>query len=131
MSRDDPLAEREEIVYDDIGDRPVSDLPAFPPEMMDAYNPPVTSSGRRLRRIANRTVEEMMVRVATGAQGHPTTVTWLDHHAHPGSHRRPDQRPTPSETGLVWVAAVRSPRVSAFISTARHVLANTELAHDA
>ncbi len=130
VSRDDPLAEREEIVYDDIGDRPVSDLPAFPREMMDAYNPPVTSSGRQLRRIANRTVEEMMMRVATGAQVHPTTETWLDHHAHPGVVAVPLTDLPPSETGLVWVAAVRSPRVSAFISTARDVLADTELADE-
>ncbi len=130
ISRDDSLAEREEIAYEDIGDRPVSELPSFPREMMDAYIPPTTASGRRLRRIVSHTTEEAMMRVALGEQVHPTVEGWLDHHAHPGVIAVPISDLPRSETGLAWVAAVRSPRVSAFVSTARDVLANTELADD-
>ena len=110
VSREDPLAEREEIVYEDIGDRPVSDLPSFPREMMDAYIPPTTASGRRLRRIVASTRRQS--RVAVGEQVHPTVEGWLDHHAHPGVIAVPISDLPQSETALAWVAAVRSPRVA-------------------
>ena len=126
VSRNDPLADQEEIAYDDIGDRPVSDLPSFPREMMDAYIPPVTASGRRLRRIVSSTTDEAMMRVATGEQVHPTVPSWLDHHAHPGVVAVPIRDLPPSQTALAWVAALRSPRIDAFLAAAHQVLESAE-----
>jgi DNA-binding transcriptional LysR family regulator len=123
VSRDDPLAGRAAIDYDEIGDRPVSDLPNFPRELMDAYIPPVTASGRRLRRVVSRTTEEAMMRVAVGGQVHPTVSGWLDHHPHPQVVAIPIRDLPPSETGLAWLTAVRSPRVQAFAAAAAEVLA--------
>ena len=116
----------------DVAIARVSDLPSFPREMMDAYIPPTTASGRRLRRIVSHTTEEAMMRVAVGEQVHPTVEGWLDHHAHPGVIAVPisdlHHDGTPA---LAWVAAVRSPRVGATcVSSARDVLADTELADD-
>jgi DNA-binding transcriptional LysR family regulator len=126
VSRNDPLADQEEIAYDDIGDRPVSDLPSFPREMMDAYIPPVTASGRRLRRIVSSTTDEAMMRVATGEQVHPTVPSWLDHHPHPGVVAVPIRDLPPSQTALAWVAALRSPRIDAFLAAAHQVLESAE-----
>lgn len=130
ISREDPLARRDEIDYDDIGDRMVSDIPTFPREMMDVYIPPVTSSGRRLRRTVSQTTEEVMMRVAVGELVHPTVEGWMDHHAHPGVVAVPIRDLPPSETGLVWVAAVHSPRVDAFVSITHEVLADTALGQE-
>ncbi|MGH3265413.1 MAG: LysR family transcriptional regulator [Trebonia sp.] len=125
VSRNDPLAKQAEIDYEDIGDRPVSDIPTFPREMMDAYIPPVTGSGRRLRRTVSHTTDEAMMRVAVGEQVHPTVPSWLDHHNHPDVVAVPIRDLPPSETALAWVAAVQSPRVRAFVTVARDVLAKT------
>jgi DNA-binding transcriptional LysR family regulator len=122
VSSDDPLAGREAIDYDEIGDRPVSDLPNFPRELMDAYIPPVTASGRRLRRVVSHTTEEAMMRVAVGEQVHPTVTGWLDHHSHPRVVAVPIRDLPPSETGLAWLTAVYSPRVQAFVAAASEVL---------
>jgi hypothetical protein len=57
---------------------------ALPREMMDAFIPPITPSGRRLRRIANRSVEEALVLMAAGKLVHPTVGSFLTYHAQDG-----------------------------------------------
>src|SRR5689334_4830619 len=58
VSRDDPLARRDSVSYDDLADRVVSDVPAFPRDVMDAFIPPVTPGGRILRRVPNTSAED-------------------------------------------------------------------------
>ncbi len=80
---DHPLAQRESVTYEDLADYPVTDVPALNREMMDALIPPVTPSGVRLRRVARRTFEEALMRVATGEQVHPTVTSFLEHYKGP------------------------------------------------
>ncbi|MBV9805442.1 MAG: hypothetical protein JO130_19755 [Solirubrobacterales bacterium] len=75
----------ESISYEDLTDRVVSDVPAFPREVMDAFVPPVRPRGRVLKRIPNHSAKDTMMRVALGEQVHPTVRSFLDHHSHPGS----------------------------------------------
>lgn len=128
VAEDDPLAGRDSISYEDITDRTVSDVPQFPREMIDAFIPPVTASGRVLRRITNESVESTMMRVALGLQVHPTVRSFLEHHSHPGVTSVPIHDLPPSETALVWLTANRSPKIEAFVRAAEDVLAQTELA---
>jgi DNA-binding transcriptional LysR family regulator len=128
VAEDDPLAGRDSISYEDIADRVVSDVPAFPREMMDAFIPPVTASGRVLRRVTNESVEATMMRVALGIQVHPTVRSFLDHHTHPGVTSVPIRDLPPSETGLVWLTANRSAKIEAFVRAAEDVLARTQQA---
>jgi DNA-binding transcriptional LysR family regulator len=128
VAEDDPLAERDSISYEDIADRAVSDVPEFPREMIDALIPPVTPSGRVLRRLTNESVESTMMRVALGLQVHPTVRSFLEHHSHPGVTSVPIHDLPPSETALVWLTANRSPKIAAFVRAAEDVLARTELA---
>jgi DNA-binding transcriptional LysR family regulator len=123
VAEHDPLAERDAIDYDDVGDRRVSENPAFPAEMMDVFIPPVTSSGRVLNRIRNESIEQLMLRVALGEQVHPTVASWLDHHPHPGIVAVPIRDLPVSETALVRVRNVRGPRVTAFLEVVETVLA--------
>jgi len=127
VSRRDPLARQKQITYDEIGDRAVPDLPAFPRTMMDAYIPPVTTSGRRLRRVSSRTRDEAVMRVVLGEVVHPTVESWFEHYAHPELVSVPITDLPWSETGLAWLTAIDSPRVQAFVETAREVLSQTEL----
>ena len=130
ISRDDPLAEREEIAYEDIGDRPVSDLPSFPREMMDAYIPPTTASGRppaTHRQPHHRGGND----ARRGRRAGPPHGRRLARSSRPPrSHRRPHQRPTTIRDRARLGRRSAQPRVSAFVSTARDVLADTGLADD-
>lgn len=123
VSADDPLASREWVDYDEIGDRPVSRNNAFPAEMMDTFIPPVTEKGRVLKRIDNVSIEQLMLRVALGEQVHPTVASWLDHHPHPGVMAVPIRDLPLTRTALIGLKTVRSPRVDVFVETAREVLA--------
>ena len=128
ISSDDPLAQRESVTLEDLDDRPVSDVKVFPREMMDAFIPPVTPSGRRLRRIENRNPEEMVLRVALGQEAHPTVRSLVETFSHPGITSVPMTDLPPSQTALAWLTANRSPTPHAFVLAAADVLANTELA---
>ena len=128
VSNDDPLAQRETVSIEDLGDRPVSDVPAFPREMMDAFIPPVTPSGRRLRRIPNPDLEGMMMRVALGQEAHPTVRSFAEHLSLPNVASIPISDLPPSDTALAWLTANHSPSIQAFALAAADVLAQTELA---
>lgn len=127
VARNDPLARRESVTLEDFADRAVSDNPAFPREMMDALVPPVTQSGRRYRRVANRNMEEMLISIAAGRQVHPTVPLFLEHHRHPGVTSVPITGLPHSETALVWLKANRSPMVQAFVRVATEVLQGSSL----
>jgi hypothetical protein len=107
LAREDPLARRASISYEDLAERFVSDVLAFPRDVMDAFIPPVTPGGRVLKRIPNSSAEDTMMRVALGEQVHPTVQSFLDHHSHPGVVSVPIRDLPPSETALVWLSANR------------------------
>ncbi len=127
LAKDDPLAQRDSISYEELADRVVSDVPAFPREVMDAFVPPVTPRGRILKRIPNHSAEDTMMRVALGEQVHPTVRSFLDHHSHPGVVAVSIRDLPPSETSLVWLTGNRGPKIDAFTRAAEDVLAHTEL----
>jgi DNA-binding transcriptional LysR family regulator len=127
VAQDDPLADLDSISYEQLADRVVGDIPSFPREMMDAFIPPATPSGRVLRRISNVDPEVVMMRVALGEQVHPTVRSFLQHQSHPGIASVPIRDLPPSETALVWLTANRSPKIEAFARAAADVLGQTEL----
>lgn len=123
VARTDPLASRASVVLDDFADRTVSDAPALPREMLDALIPPVTPSGHRFRRVQNRSIEDMLLRIASGKQVHLTTPSFLAHHAHPTVASVPVTGLPPSRTVLAWLAASRDAAVRAFIEVTTNTLA--------
>jgi DNA-binding transcriptional LysR family regulator len=128
VSTDDPFAQRESVTMEDLGDRRVSEVMAFPREMMNAFIPPVTPSGRRLRRVENHNWEEMVMRVALGEQVHPTVPSHAETATHPGIMSVPISDLPPSQTALAWLSSTRSPKIHAFARAASDVLRRTELA---
>ena len=128
VSNGDSLAKRGTIALEDFADRAVTGSPPFPREMMDTLIPPMSPSGRRYRRIASHTFDEMMMRIALGEQVHPTVASFLEHHSHPGITGIPISDLPPAETGLVWLTATTSATTHAFARAAADVLARTELA---
>jgi DNA-binding transcriptional LysR family regulator len=127
VAKSDPLARQESVALGDFADRAVSDAPAFPRQMMDALIPPVTPSGHRYRRTVNRSIEDMLMSIATGKQVHPTVPSFLEHHAHPAVTTVPISDLPPSQTALVWLTSNHAPKVHAFANVATDVLARREL----
>ncbi len=125
LANDDPLARQDSISYEDLADRVVSDVVAFPRDVMDAFVPPVTARGRTLKRIPNAGAADTMMRVALGEQVHPTVRSFLDHHSHPGVVSVRIRDLPPSETALVWLTANRGPKIDAFCRAAADVVAHT------
>jgi DNA-binding transcriptional LysR family regulator len=102
VATDHPLAGNEEISYEELADYPVSDAHSLPREMIDAFIPPRTPSGRVLQRIESGSL--------------------LTHHRHPRITTVPIRDLPPSETALVWARANRSLKIEVFVETAAEVL---------
>jgi DNA-binding transcriptional LysR family regulator len=124
----DPLASRDAVSVEDFADRLIDYPPDFPREMVDAFVPAASPSGRRLRRIPTTTVEEVRLRVARGEMVHATVQSLVDHWGHPSTTFVPITDLPPSQTALVWLTANRSAKIDAFIRAAADVLARSELA---
>ncbi|MGA2928953.1 MAG: LysR family transcriptional regulator, partial [Solirubrobacteraceae bacterium] len=123
-----PLAGRGSIVYEELADYPVTDQRSLPREMLDAFIPRRTPSGKLLRRVEIATLAEGLMRVAAGDTVHPTVRSFLEHGRPPGITAVPILDLPPSETALTWLTANQSPKIDAFARAAADVLADTELA---
>lgn len=128
ISKDDPLASQRSISLEDLGNRAIPYNPSLPREMIDAFFPPVTPSGRKIRRIRIASFEEGLLLVAAGRMVHPTVASYLSYYADQRVTALPITDLPVSETAVVWLTNNRSRKVHAFVSTAATVLAQTELA---
>lgn len=126
VARRHPLAARDSIVWEDVGDYPVTDSPSLAREMIDGLAPPVTASGRRLRRVAVESFTDLITRVANGELVHSTVGSFVDYFSHPAVVAVPICDLPPSETALAWLTGARSAKLQAFVRTTQSVLA----AHD-
>jgi len=118
-----PLATHDSVCVNDLVGYRVPEAPMLPLELREAFAPSVTPSGHRLERVALRTVEEAMVRVATGEIVHPTVRSFVEHYQSPGVVGVPIRDLPPSETALVWLTARESGKIRTFARAAADVLA--------
>jgi hypothetical protein len=109
------------------GGTAVSDIPTLPREMIDAFIPPRTPSGKPLRRIPTATPSHVLVRVALGELVHPTVSTFLEQYRHPGVTSVPISDLPPSQSALVWLTDSQTPKITAFARTAETVLASASV----
>lgn len=74
---------------EDFAGRAIGDAPSVPRELMDAFFPPSSPSGRAFRRITVRSFEELLMLVAAGQIVHPTVASFPNHYALDGiAHTR-------------------------------------------
>ena len=118
---DHPLAGRASVTLDDLADYEVSDVPTIPRELMDDFIPPVTPSGRRLRRIT-RNLTNLALDIALGKGVHPTVPSALEHYPHPGVTAVPIPELPVSKTALAWLSADPPAKTEAFAGVAEEVL---------
>jgi DNA-binding transcriptional LysR family regulator len=114
VAEDNALAERESVSYEELAGYTVPDSRTLPREMMDAFIPPVTPSGRRLQRVDVHSTSEIVMRVAAGEVVHPTVRSFLAHFPGDGVKAIPIRDLPPSETVLIWLQANRSVKIDAF-----------------
>lgn len=125
VATDHPLARRDSVCIEDLAEETVSDIATLPRELMDAFIPPETPSGRRLRRTQCRAVAETPARIALGELVHPTVPSFLAHYPHPGVTAVPIRDLPPSHTALVWLKSDHSAKTQAFACAASDVLQGT------
>lgn len=124
VAKDDVMATRRSARIEEFAGRAQSDHPMMPREMMDAFIPPTTADGTKIRRISIRSFEEGLMLVAAGELVHPTTANFANYYVHDGVVAVPISDLPPSETALVWLTSSdRSPTILAFAQAARDVLA--------
>lgn len=128
VARDHPLATKDAIRYEDLGPYVIPDG-GLPRETMDAFIPPRTPSGRRLRRVLVHSLGEAVMRVATGELVHPTVRSFLGYYPHPDITEIPIIDMPASETALIWLRANQTAKVEAFAQVAAELLRSTPLAN--
>jgi DNA-binding transcriptional LysR family regulator len=122
VAADHPLATRDSVSIEDLADYTVADVPTLPRELMDAFIPPQTPSGKRLRRTQSHAVAETPIRVALGEIVHPTVPSFLNHYPHPAITSIPIRDMPDSETALIWLSSNSSAKIHAFARAATDVL---------
>jgi len=126
-ARSDPLAERDSVCLDDLAERSFPQAPGLPREMMDRFFPTTHSSGKPIRPVPVRSIEEMLMLIEAGQIVHPTIASFLDYYPDETIVAIPIRDLPPSETALIWLTSNRSPRADAFIRAATNVLDQTTL----
>jgi hypothetical protein len=127
VARGHRFAGRPAICHEDLAGEVVSGASGAPREMMDAFFPPVTSSGRRIERIENFSWERILIMVAAGRLVHPTVPSFLDHFSHLGVVAVPIADLPLTETALVWLTDDRRAVIREFAQVARAVLESAEI----
>lgn len=122
VAKDHPLATKESVELDDLAEYQIPIAPSLPPEMLDAFVPPRTPSGRPVQRIVLRSTGESMSRVATGRVVHITVRSFVEQYSYPGIVGIPIRDLPPSETALVWLTPRESNKIRAFAQAATDVM---------
>jgi DNA-binding transcriptional LysR family regulator len=118
LARDHPLAGRESVSVEDFADYVTTDVEGAPREVMDNFSPPVSPSGRPIRRAYLHSISEAALRAATGELVHPTVPAFLEAYPQPELTSVPIRDMPPAETALLRLKASRSAKVLAFVEMA-------------
>ncbi len=122
LSRDHPLAAHESVCVEDLADYTTTDVASAPREIMDAFSPPVTPSGRPIRRAYLRSIAEAATRAAIGELIHPTIPSFLEYYPQPELVSVPIRDLPPARAALILLKSNTSAKAAAFIRAATDVL---------
>jgi len=122
VGQDHSLAGRTEVCLDDLADYRACDILTVRRELVDAFLPPRTPSGRPIRRVIVRSTAEALMRVALGETIQLAIRPFLDYVSHPAVVAVPVSDLPPSRTALVWLTASRTPAIAAFARAARDIV---------
>lgn len=116
------LAARESVSVEDLGDEEVhQNAPAFPAALYDAIAPPVTPSGRPIRRTYPWTDDEdVLTAIARGRIVHPG-MAGIPLTTRPDFVQVPIRDLPPMPVGLIWRTAHENARIRALAAAAQAI----------
>jgi DNA-binding transcriptional LysR family regulator len=123
-----PLASRPSVSVEDLGDYVVAQASGLPRELLEAFTPQVTPSGRPIAHREIRGAVDNLSQVARGEIVHVTIESVRDYLPYPGVTYVPIEDLPPSKAGLLWRSSGESPAIRAFAKAAEDVLTRP---HDA
>jgi DNA-binding transcriptional LysR family regulator len=124
VAEDHPLASRRFVTVEDLADYTLAVGITTPQEIIDAFLPQVTPSGRPIASRKVTTPAELMTLVARGEIVHATIVSLPDYLTYPGVTFVPISDLPPSSAGLIWRTSGETAAIRAFAQAARDVVGN-------
>lgn len=126
VGRDHPLADRELISAEELGEQPIARFDGWPKELRDGWTPPRTPGGRPIAAVripaGERTPLGIAIRIARGELVHLTATDAGPFAASPDIANIPVSGLPALRSALVWRRRHHDPRVSAFIRIAGETL---------
>lgn len=126
VAHDHPLAGRSGVSIEDLADYRVPRFPHFPDELLDAWIPSRTPSGRVIPRAEVRLgahdVAHLATRIARRELVHPTVPSTAVYMGDRGLAYVPITDLPPFRSGLVWRRGSKDPRVLEFARIARETV---------
>ncbi|MFC4007811.1 LysR family transcriptional regulator [Nonomuraea purpurea] len=122
ITADHPLARRGQADAEDLGDLTMIDIATVPRELMNAFLPPHTPSGRLIPRHEVHRLTEVLPLVALGTAAHATVGSFAEHYRYPGVAYIPITGLPRSCSALAWLTRRTTARVIALAQTAETVL---------
>ncbi|MBE1589317.1 LysR family transcriptional regulator [Nonomuraea angiospora] len=123
IAADHPLAGRGQADAEDLGDLMMIDIATVPRELMNAFLPPLTPSGRPIPRLEVHRLTEILPLIALGAAAHATVRSFAEHYRYPSVAYIPVTGLPRSRTALAWLTRRTTARIIALAQTAENVLA--------
>jgi DNA-binding transcriptional LysR family regulator len=114
VADDHPLAGHESVSVEDLADYVLAEVEPLPPELLAAFTPSVTPSGRP---IAHRKVTGAVDNLSLVARGeivHATIASLPNYMNYPGITYVPIRDLPPSDSGLIWRTAAETAAIRAF-----------------
>jgi DNA-binding transcriptional LysR family regulator len=117
-----PLASRASVTVEDLGDYVVAQASGLPRELVEAFTPQVTPSGRPIAHREIRGTVDNLSQVARGEIVHVSVESFPDYITYPGVTYVPIEDLPPSDAGLIWKSSSETPAIRAFAKAAVDVL---------
>jgi DNA-binding transcriptional LysR family regulator len=117
-----PLASRRFVTVEDLADYTLAYATHIPSEILDAFIPSVTPSGRPIAHREVLSPSHAMTLVARGEIVHATVASLPDYLPYPGVTYVPISDLPPSSAGLVWRTGGETAAIRAFAQAVRDVV---------
>ncbi|MBO0728141.1 MAG: LysR family transcriptional regulator [Acidimicrobiaceae bacterium] len=127
VATDHPLAKRDCVSVEDLGDFRVDDAGGrLPREYVDELIPARTPRGRRIARVhlSSPSPTQVLAMVARREIVHPTIASFPEHYRHPGVTFVPIRDLPPMKAGLIWRTDAATAITRAFVEAANDVMRN-------
>jgi DNA-binding transcriptional LysR family regulator len=117
-----PLASRRFVTVEDLADYTLAFATQIPSEILEAFIPSVTPSGRPIAHREVLSPSHAMTLVARGEIVHATVASLPDYLPYPGVTYVPISDLPPSSAGLVWRTGGETAAIRAFAKAVRDVV---------